>query len=71
MLFFDNWVDQVVRIGTQNGLELRVEEEIKKAEQLAEDNKILLEKLQLLELDKVDMNEKIKDLENDNLNLMK
>ena len=61
----------MARISSQNDLELRIEEEIKKSDQLAEDNKVLLEKLQLLELDKTDMMEKIKDLENDNLNVMK
>ena len=48
-----------------------MDEEIKKSSQLAEDNKILLEKIQLIELEKTDLLDKVKEMEADNLNLMK
>ena len=40
----------------------QINDEIKKSEQLIEDNKVLLEKIQLLELEKADMADKIKDM---------
>lgn len=63
--------DQIIRIEQQNDFELKLDEEIKKSSQLAEDNKVLLEKIQLLEMEKADIHEKVKLLETDNLNLMK
>lgn len=63
--------DQIIRIERQNELEFKIDEEIKKSNQLAEDNKILLEKIELLELEKGDLVDKVKNMEEDNLNLMK
>lgn len=60
-----------MRIERQNDLEFKLEEEVKKSEQFAEDNKVLLEKIQLLEMQKNDMMNKVTEMEADNLNLMK
>lgn len=61
----------MIRIERQNDLEFKLAEEAKKASQLAEDNKVLLEKIQMLEMDKTELMGKVEDMEQDNLNLMK
>ena len=60
-----------MRVQTQNDLEFKISEEIKKSSQLAEDNKVLLDKIQMLELEKSDLIGKANIMETDNLNLMK
>ena len=71
--FFENWLiqDQIIRIDRENDLQLKISDEKLRSDQLAEDNKALLERLDLLEIERDQAVTKAAEMEIDNLNFMK
>lgn len=71
--FFGNWLiqDQIIRIDRENDLQLKISDETMRADQLADDNKALLERLDLLEIERDQAVAKAAEMEIDNLNFMK
>lgn len=64
-------LDQIVRLDAERELQIELEEQNKKSDQLAEDNRTLLDKMDQMEMSKDELLQKIKDLEIDNVSLMK
>ena len=71
--FFGNWLiqDQIIRIDRENDLQLKISDETMRADQLADDNKALLGRLDLLEIERDQAVAKAAEMEIDNLNFMK
>ena len=71
--FSGNWLiqDQIIRIDRENDLQLKISDETMRADQLADDNKALLERLDLLEIERDQAVAKAAEMEIDNLNFMK
>lgn len=60
-----------MRIDRENDLQLKIAEETVRADQLADDNKALLERIELLEIEKNEAVAKSAEMEADNINFMK
>ena len=60
-----------MRIDRENDLQLKIAEETVRADQLADDNKTLLERIELLEIEKNEAIAKSAEMETDNINFMK
>ena len=61
----------MIRIDRENDLQLKIAEESVRADQLADDNKALLERIELLEIEKNEAIAKSAEMETDNINFMK